>query len=88
MLNRRTFEPAAEVFKRVAQTSFALACLSTAGTGWAQSSVTIYGIVDTYVGSVKDSRGTVSVLHHPPANSGPHAGLSAAPEQLGTRAGG
>jgi predicted porin len=62
MLNRSTLKPAADVFKRITQTSFALACLSTAGAGWAQSSVTIYGIVDTYVGSVKDSRGTVSVL--------------------------
>ena len=62
MLNRRTLKPVADVFKRITQTSFALACLSTTGASWAQSSVTIYGIVDTYVGSVKDSRGTVSVL--------------------------
>ena len=39
----------------------ALAVIAASGAAMAQSSVTLYGIVDMYVGSVKTGNGTTTI---------------------------
>src|ERR1700710_1413700 len=45
------------VMKRLVAVAFSLAVLFEAGEGHAQTSVTLYGVIDTGVGSVKTSAG-------------------------------
>lgn len=61
------------MYKRSAQALLALVCLQASVNVSAQSSVNIYGTVDTYVGEVKDSRGTMRLLQeggHTPSRLG------------------